>query len=377
MTRQLHPILIIILILAGCAQETPESPDTPSAKPDTPTSAGGPSAAATVPAGESTPGKPASADGMVWIAGGEFTMGSDDELSRFNERPPHPVKVDGFWMDQTPVTNAQFQEFVEATGYVTIAERAPEWEELRKTLPPGTPRPDDSLLVPGSMVFTPSTGPVDLRNMSAFWTWTPGADWRQPEGPGSDLKGRENHPVVQVAWDDAAACAEWAGKRLPTEAEWEFAARGGRQGSRYFWGDEFLQDGQWMANTWTGDFPYRNTVEDGYRGTAPVKSFPANGYGLYGMAGNVWNWVTDLYRPDTFQKRLSEEFCINPTGPVAHADGSPLQMQRVVKGGSFLCHPDYCASYRPSARRGLPADTGMSHVGFRCVRSKSDTTDDQ
>jgi len=205
--------------------------------------------------------------------------------------------------------------------------------------------------------------------MANFWQWTPGANWMHPEGPNSDIEGRDDHPVVQIAWEDAVAFAEWSGKRLPTEAEWEFASRGGHEWTRYFWGNEFAPDGQFMANTWTGDFPYRNTQEDGFVRTAPVKSFAANGYGLYGMAGNVWNWCSDHYRPDTFADRGDEEICANPTGPGRDLPNSAFQTQRVVKGGSFLCHPDYCASYRPSARRGLPSDTGMSHVSFRCVKS--------
>jgi formylglycine-generating enzyme required for sulfatase activity len=218
------------------------------------------------------------------------------------------------------------------------------------------------------MVFTPSSAPVDLRNMANFWRWTPGANWQHPEGPDSDLKGRENHPVVQVSWDDAVAYAKWAGKRLPTEAEWEFAARGGQQGNRYYWGDEFRPDGKFMANTWTGEFPYNNTKEDGFTGTAPVKSFPANGYGLYDMAGNVWNWCSDWYRPDTHAEMAKETFCSNPQGPSeSFSPVNRFQTERVTKGGSFLCQESYCASYRPSARRGLPPDTGMSHVGFRCV----------
>jgi len=306
---------------------------------------------------------------MVWISGGEFTMGSDDVFAKRNEQPPHRVKVTGFWMDETPVTNAQFERFVKASGYVTVAERKPDWEELRKQLPPGTPKPEESALVPGSMVFTPSDGPVDLREMANFWQWTPGANWRHPEGPKSDLSGRDIHPVVQVCWDDATAYAKWAGKRLPTEAEWEFAAHGGNTGKRYFWGDEFKPSGKFMANTWTGKFPYQNTREDGFEGTAPVKSFPANGYGLYDMAGNVWNWCADWYRPDTHVELAKEPMCSDPKGPLqSFSPVNPHQPERVTKGGSFLCHEDYCAGYRPSARRGLPPDTGMSHVGFRCVK---------
>jgi len=302
---------------------------------------------------------------MVWIAGGEFTMGSDDAMARKNEQPPHRVKVAGFWMDETAVTNAEFARFVEATGYVTIAERKPDWEELRKQLPAGTAKPAEELLVAGSMVFVASDGPVELARMENFWRWVPGASWRHPEGPQSDLVGREGHPVVQVCWDDAAAYAEWAGKRLPSEAEWEFAARGGSVG-RYFWGEQFRPGGKHMANTWTGDFPHRNSKEDGYEGTAPVRSYPANGYGLYDMAGNVWNWCADWYRADSHVRLAVEPVCADPKGPAALTGQEPSM--RVTKGGSFLCHADYCASYRPSARRGLAPDTGMSHVGFRCVR---------
>lgn len=306
--------------------------------------------------------------GMVWVPGGEFMMGSDDDLSRLNERPAHRASVNGFWIDATPVTNAEFAKFVQATGYLTTAEQTPDWEELKQQLPAGTPRPDDSVLVPGSMVFRPSEGPVDLRNMANFWHWVPGASWRQPEGPESDLRGREHHPVVQVSWDDAVAYAEWAGKSLPTEAQWEFAARGGLQEKRYVWGDSFCPDGTSMANIWDGNFPWLNTQQDGFAGTSPVKSFPANGYGLYDMAGNVWNWCADRYRFDAFQHRQSERTCCATAGQQNCSGPAESDLpERVVKGGSYLCHPDYCASYRPSARRGLPADTGMSHVGFRCV----------
>ncbi len=318
---------------------------------------------------------PSGPPGMIWIAGGEFVMGSDDGMSRMNERPPHRVSVDGFWIDATSVTNAEFKKFVDATGYLTTAERKPDWEELKKQLPPGTEKPDDSVLVAGSLVFSPTDGPVDLRDMANFWRWVPGASWRHPEGPDSDLEGRENHPVVQVSWYDAVAYATWAGKRLPTEAEWEFAARGGLDRNCYAWGNEFQPDGKFMANTWNGAFPYRNTADDKFVGTAPVKSFPPNGFGLYEMGGNVWNWCSDWYRPDTYQSRADKGITRNPQGPdSSFSPVNPYQTERVTKGGSFLCHPDYCASYRPGARRGMPPDTGMSHVGFRCVTSADQKT---
>jgi formylglycine-generating enzyme required for sulfatase activity len=304
--------------------------------------------------------------GMRWVSGGEFTMGTDDPRSMPNERPGHRVRVGGFWIDEHPVTNAEFRRFVEATGYVTTAERKPEWEEIRKELPPGTPKPDDSLLVPGSLVFTPPSHPVPLNDLKNWWTWTPGASWQHPEGPGSTIEGRESHPVVQVSWEDAEAYAKWAGKRLPTEAEWEYAARGGLEGKRYPWGDEFRPGGHYMANTFTGEFPYHQTAEDGFTGTSPVESFPPNGYGLYDMAGNVWQWTADWYRSDEFTERASHGVCDNPTGPANGFDPTdPYEQRRVIKGGSFLCNPSYCESYRPSARRGTPPDTGSSHVGFR------------
>jgi formylglycine-generating enzyme len=232
---------------------------------------------------------------MVWIPAGQFPMGADDPHARQDEYPQHPVTVDGFWMDAHEVTNAQFARFVKATGYVTTAERKPDWEALKQQLPPGTPKPPDSVLVPGSLVFTPTAHAVPLRDVSQWWRWTAGTNWQHPEGPGSHLKGKANWPVVHVSWDDAVAYARWAGKRLPTEAEWEWAARGGLPKATYPWGNESIEAGQPKANTWQGKFPHLNTRRDGFTGTAPVQSFPANGYGLYDMAGNVWEWCADLY----------------------------------------------------------------------------------
>jgi sulfatase modifying factor 1 len=307
---------------------------------------------------------------MVWIPEGTFLMGTNDKESFPNERPAHLVQVQGFWIDEHDVTNAEFAKFVETTGYVTTAERKIDWEDLKKELPPGTPKPDDSALAAGALVFTPTSEPVPLNDLSAWWRWVHGANWRHPEGPESSIHGRENHPVVQVSWHDAVAYAQWAGKRLPTEAEWEFAARGGLESKRYVWGDEFRPGGKYLANTWQGTFPVRDSAEDGFVGTSPVGSYPANGCGLYDMAGNVWQWCSDWYRADSNMEAASKNVCRNPGGPAQSYDpGDPYASKRVVKGGSFLCNPDYCESYRPSARRGTPPDTGSSHTGFRCVIS--------
>ena len=306
--------------------------------------------------------------GMVWIPGGEFTMGTDEAESYPVERPAHRVQVTGFWMDEHEVTNAEFRTFVTATGYVTTAERKPEWEDLKKQLPPGTPKPAEELLVPGSLVFTPPVQPVSLEDVSAWWKWTPGANWRHPAGPGSTIEGRWTHPVVQVSWEDAAAYARWAGKRLPTEAEWEFAARGGLDHTRFAWGEEMQPNSKWMANTFQGHFPDHNTGEDGYAGTAPVKSFSPNGYGLYDTIGNVWEWTGDWYAADVYRQRAGHGTVSNPQGPDRPRDPTePYAPKRVTKGGSFLCSSHYCVNYRPSARLGTSFDTGMSHVGFRCV----------
>jgi formylglycine-generating enzyme required for sulfatase activity len=304
--------------------------------------------------------------GMRWIPAGEFTMGTDDPNSMPNERPAHRVKLDGFWMDEHDVTNAEFRMFVDATGYVTTAERPIDWEELKKQVPPGTPKPDNEKLKPGSLVFTPPDHAVDLSDMSNWWTWTTGASWRHPQGPKSTIDGKDDLPVVQVSWDDAVAYAKWAGKRLPTEAEWEFAARGGTPtNTRYYWGNDFKPNGKFMANTFTGDFPYHNTAEDGFAGVSPVKSFPPNGFGLYDMAGNVWNWCSDFYAADTPAMCKAKGLCSNPVGP------DNKTAEHVTKGGSYLCSPAYCESYRPTARRGTPYDTGSEHVGFRCAKSAS------
>jgi len=318
--------------------------------------------------------------GMVLIPGGEFTMGSDAPDAYPNERPAHRVKVAPFFLDTHDVTNADFAAFVKATGYVTIAERPVDWEEMKTQVPPGTPKPPADVLAPGSLVFRQTKGPVDLRDMSAWWHWTNGASWLHPDGPGSTITGKENHPVVQIAWKDASAYAAWAGKRLPTEAEWEFAAAGGKSGNRYPWGNEERPAGKFMLNRWTGHFPDLNDELDRFAGTSPVGSFPANGYGLYDMGGNVWNWCSDIYRADTFAERTtSQGVCCDPSGPTSPlgekmmpGDPSPPDVpgieRRVIKGGSFLCHPDYCESYRITARRGSPPDTGTSHISFRCAK---------
>jgi len=318
---------------------------------------------------------------MVWIPGGEFSMGSTGPLSRPDESPVHRVRVDGYWIDATELTNAQFELFVKATSYKTVAERDVDWEELKKQVPAGTPKPAAEMLKAGSLVFTPPDHPVDLRGHEQWWSWTTGADWRHPEGPKSTIEGEAHYPVVQIAYEDAMAYCKWAGKSLPTEAQWEFAARGGLDRKANAWGDDPIDSKR--ANTWQGHFPDKNEAAapggDGFALSAPVKSFPPNGYGLYDMAGNVWEWCTDLYRPDTYARRMVEldaagkkgtdRVVVNPTGPTKSYDprnpNSPES--RVHRGGSFLCNDSYCASYRPSARMACPPDTGLQHLGFRCV----------
>jgi formylglycine-generating enzyme required for sulfatase activity len=299
---------------------------------------------------------------MAWIAGATYRMGSDQHYPE--EGPVHSVSVGGFWIDQIPVTNRQYAEFVQATGYATVAERPLDPAEF-----PGAPAEN---LVPGSLVFTMTGGPVDLRHLSQWWTWTPGASWRSPAGPGSTLQGRGNHPVVHVAYEDATAYAAWAGNDLPTEAEWELAARGGLDGATYTWGDAPEAPAEPLANYWHGDFPWRS--EPGYGATTPVGSYPPNGHGLYDMAGNVWEWTSDWYA--SRHPEDPERPCCVPSDPIGgprEASFDPAQPQfriprKVIKGGSHLCADSYCLRYRPAARRPLMVDTGMSHTGFRCVR---------
>jgi len=310
--------------------------------------------------------------GMVWIPGGEFSMGAADPVgSDMNDvgmhamddsRPIHRVYVDGFWMDKTDVNNEQFEAFVKATGYVTVAERKPRAEDY-----PGAP-PEN--LVAGSVVFSPPDHPVELNDHFQWWSYVKGANWRHPLGPKSDLKGKEKFPVVHVAYEDALAYAKWAGKRLPTEAEWEFAARGGLTGKTYVWGDQFRPDGKWMANTHQGHFPNKDTGADGYFGISPVAQFSPNGYGLYDMAGNVWQWTSDWYRPD-YYARLAAAGGIarNPQGPDAPFDPSePAEKKRVHRGGSFLCTDQYCSRYMVGTRGKGEITTGTNHLGFRLVR---------
>ena len=305
------------------------------------------------------PGPPPAKE-MVWIPGGAFRMGADDGYPE--EAPARTLAVDGFWIDRYQVTNARFRRFVKETGYVTLAERAPD--------PARYPDARPELLVPGSVVFRPPAGPVALDNHYAWWDWQAGASWRHPEGPGSTLDGRDKHPVVHVAWEDVAAYAAWAGAAIPTEAEWEFAARGGLDGAAFAWGDELAPKGWMLANYWQGRFPWQNLAADGFARTAPVGSFPPNGYGLYDMIGNAWEWTADWY---TDHHAAASPCCAprNPRGGSESASVDPADPavvpRKALKGGSWACAENYCQRYRPAARMGHAIDTGTSHIGFRCV----------
>jgi formylglycine-generating enzyme required for sulfatase activity len=328
--------------------------------------------APTVENGPTRPGPPPA--GMVWIPGGEFSMGAapigdepgggpgcGDPLA--DAQPVHRVYVDGFWMDRTEVTNEQFERFVHATGYVTVAERTPTAEEF-----PTAPREN---LVAGSVVFDPPREAVPLDNHFRWWSYIVRASWRHPLGPASDVRGRDRFPAVHIAFEDAQAYATWAGKRLPTEAEFEFAARGGLTGKAYAWGDELQPEGRWMANTFQGHFPNDDTGEDGYKGIAPVASYPPNGYGLYDVAGNVWEWVTDWYRPDYYTTFAAGSAVRNPRGPADSFDPAELGVaKRVQRGGSFLCSSEYCTRYLVGSRGKGDPSSGANHLGFRCVESQ-------
>jgi formylglycine-generating enzyme required for sulfatase activity len=307
---------------------------------------------------------------MVWIPGGEFSMGCADPRGipyggpdpMGDARPIHRVSLGGFWMDRTEVTNSQFAAFVRATGYLTVAERKPSQEDF-----PDAP-PEN--LVAGSVVFTPPTDPVPLDNHLRWWAYLKGADWRHPLGPESSIVGYDDLPVVHVAYEDAEAYAKWAGKRLPTEAEWEFAARGGLSGAVYPWGDEFRPRGRWMANTWQGGFPRENTADDGHEGLAPVAQYPANAYGLHDMSGNVWEWCSDWYRPDAYATLTPGTVADNPQGPDSSFDPlEPGQAKRVQRGGSYLCTDQYCARYIVGTRGKGEISSATNHIGFRCVKT--------
>ena len=309
--------------------------------------------------------------GMVWIAGGKFFMGGDNDQARSDEFPKHQVELNGFYLDETEVTNSQFAKFVQETGYETTAEKDVDWNELKKQLPENTPMPDSEMLRAASLIFVSTPEAVNLSDYSQWWKWQHGANWKHPQGPDSDIIGKDDLPVVQVSWDDANAYCKWAGKRLPTEAEWEYAVRGSKKNTIYSWGNSPIDSNGFQCNYWQGSFPNNNLVEDKFYNAAPVKSFMPNSYGLYDMAGNVWEWCSDLYHHDYYKTFEKIKITKNPKGPNTSFDpDEPLVSKRVMRGGSFLCNESYCSGYRNSSRMKSSQDTGMEHVGFRCVADK-------
>ena len=362
------PVVVGALAVIGLATAAIYSRNDHPAAPNAPPAAVSPSFEPTVVNASPAPASPP--DGMAWIPGGEFSMGANDPpdmnavgmRATPDARPIHRVYVDGFFMDRTDVTNAQFAAFVAATGYVTVAERTPRAEDF-----PTVPR---EKLVAGSIVFTPPGHAVPLNDQFQWWQYVNGANWRHPLGPKSDVSGKDHYPVVHVAYEDAEAYAKWAGKRLPTEAEWEFAARGGSTGQPFVWGDTFRPGGKWMANTHDGHFPNHDAAEDGFAGIAPVAQFPPNQYGLYDMAGNVWQWVSDWYRPDYYSQLASRGgVARNPRGPDSSFDPEePGQPKKVHRGGSFLCTDQYCSRYIVGTRGKGEISSATNHLGFRCVQ---------
>jgi formylglycine-generating enzyme required for sulfatase activity len=356
---KITPILILFLV-AGCKEKNTKT-ETVNIKPE--------QVAVKKVVSEAIINNPP--DGMVWIPAGTFMQGAvpKDQMAMEHEKPQHSVTVDGFFMDITEVTNAEFSKFVSETGYITIAEREIDWEEMKNQLPEGTPKPHDSILQPGSLLFKKTKSSVpNLYDFSQWWEWSIGTNWRHPNGPDSNLEGKENHPVVHVCYKDAIAYCEWAGRRLPTEAEWEYAARGNQNNTMYFWGDDRSLLSK-QANSWEGEFPVNNTLEDGFERTAPVKSYPANNFGIFDMAGNVWEMTTDWYNLNYYAElAATNTTVINPQGASkAYNPNNPYIQEKVIKGGSFLCSDSYCASYRISARMGTSMDSSAEHVGFRTV----------
>jgi len=354
-------VLAIVLVLVGCGQKDKEQKERTEPKVDNTQNA---YIVITVPPIE-TP------TGMVWIPGGKFVQGAkeSDKMAMPHEKPAHEVLVNGFYMDEHEVTNAQFAAFVEETGYVTVAEREIEWEEMKKQLPEGTPKPHDSILQPGSLLFKKTKSSVpNLYDYSQWWQWGIGTNWKHPKGPKSTIEGKENHPVVHIAYEDAVAYCDWAGRRLPTEAEWEYAAHGGKQDAIFFWGNDLEQLSS-HANTWEGEFPVENTLSDGYEERAPVMSFPKNGFGLYDMAGNVWEWTSDWYNTKYYAEvKAKSGVEYNPQGASRPYNATnPYAQEKIMKGGSFLCSASYCASYRISARMATSLDSSLEHLGFRTV----------